>query len=121
MRNQPIVWKQSKGTVSVKAPDAKEVFLAGSFNEWSSTSHPMERRPDGTWTTALDLAPGHYEYKFVIDGQWCCEPGCDRNYQGCPACVPNAFGTMNRVLDVAEHQGPRKPHSTAGPRCTDES
>ena len=100
MMNRPKLWTQSKGEVSVTAPDANEVFLAGTFNEWSPTSHPMRRLPDGIWTTTLDLEPGHYEYKFVIDGQWCCEPGCDAPYDGCSACVPNSFGTMNRIVEV---------------------
>lgn len=97
---------KSGGTlVSARAPEAKEVFVAGAFNDWNPRSHPLKRNSDGLWVLALDLPPGRHEYKFVIDGQWCCEPGCDKPYDGCPGCVANQFGTMNRVLvveDVAE-------------------
>jgi len=86
--------------VSVNAPNAKKVFLTGSFNEWNAESNPMQRRADGSWGTKLDLAPGRYEYKFVIDGTWCCEPGCDDSRTDSPNCVPNPFGTMNCVLVV---------------------
>lgn len=86
--------------VSTKAPNAKAVFVAGTFNDWNSTSLPLKRTSDGHWVRTLDLPAGRYEYKFVIDGEWCCEPGCDKTYDGCPGCVANKFGTMNRVLVV---------------------
>lgn len=82
------------------APHAGIVFLAGTFNGWDPTATPLTRRADGTWAVALDLPPGRYEYKFVVDGRWCCEPGCEEPAAGCPDCVPNPFGTMNRVLEV---------------------
>jgi hypothetical protein len=86
--------------VSTKAPKAREVFVAGTFNDWNPKSHPLKRTGDGQWVLTLDLPPGRYEYKFVIDGEWCCEQGCDKPYDGCPNCVANQFGTMNRVLVV---------------------
>ncbi len=55
---------------------------------------------DGKWTVTIPLPPGRHEYKFVVDGQWCCEPGCEAEYRGCAKCVPNTLGTMNRFLEV---------------------
>lgn len=53
------------------APLATNVSVAGLFNEWNSTSHPMQRRPDdGWWYTELEVFPLEYEYKIVVDGQW---------------------------------------------------
>jgi hypothetical protein len=46
------------------------------------------------------LPPGRYEFKFVVDGAWCCEPGCEGPHHGCPKCVPNSSGTMNRLIEV---------------------
>jgi len=44
--------------------------------------------------------PGRYEYKFIVDGTWWCEPGVpDELYAGEDA-VLNAFGTKNRVIEV---------------------
>jgi hypothetical protein len=88
--------------VSTKAPDARNVFIAGTFNDWNPCSDPLTRTGDGHWVLTLDLPPGRYEYKFVVDGEWCCEPGCDKAHHGCPGCVPNQFGTMNRVLVVQD-------------------
>jgi 1,4-alpha-glucan branching enzyme len=82
------------------APEAKTVSVAGTFNNWRVDANPLTRDPDGTWRTSLALAPGRYEYKFIIDGKWCCEPGADGIYDGRGGCVCNEFGTMNRVLEV---------------------
>ena len=97
---------QPHNAVCTTAPDAKAVFVAGTFNGWNAESHPLARTRDGRWTLTLDLPPGRYEYKFIIDGQWCCEQGCDQPHDGCPGCVANPFGTMNRVLVVEEAAEP---------------
>ena len=81
------------------APSAQAVSLAGNFNGWNPAATPMAKDADGNWGVAVDLAPGRHEFKFVVDGQWCCEPGCDATHD-CPKCVPNPFGTMNRVIEV---------------------
>jgi len=83
------------------APDAQSVFVAGTFNDWQPDATPMVRDDEGEWETSLPLSPGRYEYKFVVDDRWCCELGCEHEHRGCPKCVPNEFGTMNRVLEVA--------------------
>lgn len=98
--------------VSIMAPDAKEVFVAGTFNNWSAHAQRLKRTgKDGHWVATLDLPPGRYEYKFIVDGEWCCELGCDQQYSGCPNCVPNEFGTMNRLLLVEPPDGEGMPAS----------
>jgi AMP-activated protein kinase-like protein len=87
------------------SPEAKTVFLAGSFNEWNPEATPMERQGDGGWSVSLKLPAGHYEYKFVVDGDWCCEPGRG-DTEACPHCVPNSFGTMNCFLEVPASAAP---------------
>jgi hypothetical protein len=44
------------------------VSLRGTFNDWGEW--PLELQADGTWTITVCLAPGIYEYKFFINGQW---------------------------------------------------
>lgn len=97
-----------------EAPSAGSVLIAGTFNNWSSTATPMTRRSDGRWVAHLKLPPGHHEYKFIVDGKWCCSPGCaDGPHVNCHRCVPNAFGTMNRVLDLQSSvSSPQKEHPT---------
>jgi len=100
--------------VSTKAPGAKKVFVAGTFNDWNPRSHPLKCTGDGHWVVRLDLPTGRHEYKFVIDGEWCCEQGCDKPYDGCSGCVENQFGTMNRVLVVEQAAEPsRRQHQLA--------
>lgn len=98
--------KKSKGTkatvIQCRAAEAKAVFLAGTFNRWKPDATPMAKDANGNWRVALDLKPGRYEFKFVIDGAWCCEPDHDTPHHDCMNCVPNAFGTMNHVVQVAK-------------------
>ncbi len=87
--------------ISCPGEGAKQIFLAGTFNGWNTRALPMQRNAAGEWTAEVDLVPGVYQYKFVIDGEWSCEPGCDSKNLTCEKCVPNPFGTMNRKLEVA--------------------
>lgn len=91
--------KQKTTEFRCKAPDAESVFVAGTFNDWNPTATPLERSGNGDWSAHLDLAPGRYEFKFIVDGDWCCAPGCEADHV-CPDCVPNDCGTMNRLLEV---------------------
>ena len=92
--------RANEQTFTVRAPQAREVYVAGTFNGWDPKATPMLPAAHGEWGVAMHLAPGRYEYKFVVDGQWCCEPGCDGPHAGCPNCVPNELGSMNCVLRV---------------------
>jgi hypothetical protein len=72
--------------------EAKQVILAGSFNNWDEHAVKMERTPDG-WELRAELPPGRYEYKFIVDGVWIDDPANkDR--------VTNEHGTRNSVLLV---------------------
>ena len=93
--------KTQQVEISCRAPRAKAVLVAGTFNDWKPDATPLHNHlPNSKWAVTLPLPAGRYEYKFVVDGQWCCEPGCEHEHRGCPKCVPNEFGTMNRVLEV---------------------
>lgn len=54
--------------------NAKSVALAGTFNNWNTQSTPMTRK-GADWSVSIDLAPGTYRYKFVVDGdRWTVDP-----------------------------------------------
>lgn len=55
-------------------PSANSVAVAGSFNDWNGNQLFLEKTDDG-WSMAYVLAPGNYEYKYVVDGQWIADPG----------------------------------------------
>ncbi len=71
---------------------ANQVSIAGDFNEWDPSRLLLTRESDGRWAGRVKLAPGEYEYLFVVDGEWQLDPGAD--------AVPNPFGTRNSVLRV---------------------
>ncbi|MFN2516212.1 MAG: alpha/beta fold hydrolase [Pyrinomonadaceae bacterium] len=55
-------------------PNAKSVALAGTFNNWSTQSTPMTRK-GANWSVSINLAPGTYRYKFVVDkDRWTVDP-----------------------------------------------
>jgi 1,4-alpha-glucan branching enzyme len=81
-------------TLSLQAPGAASVCMAGSFNRWSRDAHCM-RGPgrDGAWTILLDLPPGRYEYLFVLDGsEWVPDPAAP--------FADDGLGGRNSVLVV---------------------
>ena len=51
-------------------PGVKEIFLTGSFNNWSKTANKMIG-PDSRnlFTTKVVLKPGKHEYKFLLEGK----------------------------------------------------
>jgi 1,4-alpha-glucan branching enzyme len=75
------------------APQAKRVSLAGNFNNWNTRQLGAKKDSSGNWSVRLSLKPGRYEYKFFVDGSWVNDPRCS-------ACVPNAFGTQNCIVEI---------------------
>jgi 5'-AMP-activated protein kinase regulatory beta subunit len=56
---------------AVKAPGAHEVKLAGDFNGWVPDRNVLTLKEDGgVWKKFVFLAPGSYQYKYVIDNEW---------------------------------------------------
>lgn len=69
---------------------AKDVKLAGSFNNWRPESMGQV---GSKWSLPVELTPGRYEYKFVVDGEWILDP---QN----PYAVTKENGIVNSVLVV---------------------
>jgi 1,4-alpha-glucan branching enzyme len=80
-------------TFKLEASEAKEAILVGDFNSWDVKKHTMKKDNKGRWTKIVTLAPGRYEYKFLVDGQWQNDPNNDQ-------MVANSFGTLNNILTV---------------------
>jgi len=75
------------------SPTAKEVKVAGEFNDWRPESTPLTKTKDGDWVVRLALRAGEYEYRLVVDGQWIEDPEADQR-------VANPYGGFNSVLRV---------------------
>jgi len=76
------------------APNAKEVFVVGDFNNWKmDDSSRLALDETGDWRKSFYLLPGRYRYKFVADGLWFWDP---QN----PEKEPNPYGDFDSVFKV---------------------
>ena len=88
-----VTQKMMKTEFSLSAPQAQSVFVAGDFNQWNPSSHPLKMDAQGVWRILLILNPGQYEYRFLVDGEW-------QNHPSCIPSVENPFGTSNSLKIV---------------------
>lgn len=79
--------------LSLLAPEATDVTVAGDFNGWRPDATPLKNTGVGKWVVRLMLRSGQYEYRFVVDGRWGEDPQAARR-------VANPFGEFNSVLVV---------------------
>lgn len=75
------------------SPQARDIYVAGSFNDWNPQANRLSPQGNGKWTTELALTPGKYEYRLVVDGVWTDDPMSAES-------APNPFGGFNSVLRV---------------------
>lgn len=75
--------------------DAHTVTVAGTFNDWDSRAEPLgDGDGDGVWEATVRLAPGNYQYKFVVNTtDWFTD-----EFAG--EFAPDGFGGRNSVLHV---------------------
>jgi chromosome partitioning protein len=79
---------------SLDAPHASTVRVTGKFNNWSKDGVALKKDPkDGLWKAVVDIRPGEYEYRFIVDGAWMRDTGNKR-------FIPNGFGQENSILVV---------------------
>jgi Glycogen recognition site of AMP-activated protein kinase/Domain of unknown function (DUF3471) len=72
--------------------DAAVVVLTGAFNGWNQSQLLFGREGD-EWVCRVDLDPGVYQYKFVVDGDWLLDPSN-------PDTVEDEAGNVNNVIEV---------------------
>jgi len=73
-------------------PDARVVALAGTFNNWNQSQLLFGREGD-EWVCRIDLDPGVYTYKFIVDGNWLLDPSN-------PDTQEDEAGNVNNVIEV---------------------
>lgn len=78
---------------SFEDPHAQSIFIAGSINEWNTTSDPLQKDEDGVWKIVLQLPEGKYSYKFIVDGNWLFD-------QDNPDVEDDGYGGSNSVVEV---------------------
>ena len=73
---------------------ARRVALAGSFNDWSTSAHPLIRaRSTGIWTAIVALPPGEHLFMYVVDDEWISPPLAE-DY------ADDGFGSKNGIVVV---------------------
>ena len=73
--------------------EATSVALVGSFNDWNKESNPMTKGDDGVWKCTMKLAPGKYEYQFVVNStDWKSDPKAEK--------VDNKYEGKNSVIEI---------------------
>lgn len=77
----------------VRAEGARQVAVTGDFTQWSNQGFALAPVAGGDWSITLELAPGEYQYRLIVDGEW-------RDHPEAGERVPNPFGTYNSVLKV---------------------
>lgn len=73
-----------------------QIYLAGNFNQWNAANAQYLMKDDdgdGVWSITVKLAPGTYQYKYVIDGKW-----TQDTYA--PAETADGFGGRNSQFEV---------------------
>jgi 1,4-alpha-glucan branching enzyme len=72
---------------------ARSVSVAGDFNDWSPSAHPLTRR-GSRWSAVVVLPAGEHKFMFVVDGaQWIVPPLAE-DY------MDDGFGSRNGVVIV---------------------
>jgi len=67
--------------------------VVGTFNDWKPGATPLTCLGAGKWAREVPLAPGRYEYRFVVNDEWMDDPKAK-------AFVSNPHGGRNALLDV---------------------
>ncbi|MBN8597665.1 MAG: AAA family ATPase [Planctomycetes bacterium] len=72
----------------------RKVSIAGSFNNWSDTSHVMRLNEElGVLELCVPIEPGNHQYRLVVDGNWTADPHNSN-------AELNPFGELNSVVMV---------------------
>ncbi len=74
-------------------PHAKEVFVAGDFNAWRLGDEAKLEKKNGVWVKTINLPPGRYRYRFVVDGKWVDDPNN-------PLKEKNPYGELDSLLNI---------------------
>ncbi len=85
--------QEGKVCFRVPAAGAEKVTVAGSFNSWDPETTHLHPVGEGWWEACIELAPGLYEYAYLIDGVWTVPPEAK-------STVDDGFGGRNGTLEV---------------------
>lgn len=86
--------KERKIVFSLKASDDDVVMIAGDFTDWKLQELQLTKRRNGSlWQTSMNLRPGSYQYKYLVNDSWLPDPANKKT-------VDNGLGSANSVISV---------------------
>lgn len=79
----------------------EEVTLAGEFNGWDAFATELVKGEDGVFRVTLELAPGTYQWKMLLEGNWVqnMETIVDRISPKPDRFIPDPYGGRNAQND----------------------
>ncbi len=82
-------------------PDARRVALTGELTQWDQKGMPLSSlgKTGFFYLTADVQGPARVEYKFIVDGEWVCDPFC-------PNAIDNGVGEQNSYFVIGDLREP---------------
>ena len=82
-------------------PDARRVALTGELTQWDQKGMALSPLgKTGFFYLTVDIqGPARVEYKFIVDGEWVCDPFC-------PNAIDNGVGEQNSYFIVGDLREP---------------
>jgi cyclomaltodextrinase len=91
------------GTAEAGASAEHKIYLAGSFNGWSTTKTPLTGpNRNGEYSVDVPLGPGRYTYKFFADGKWTPDPNSSDTEN-------DGMGGKNSVVTISAEKAANAP------------
>src|SRR5690606_32767916 len=89
------VRKTQQGLLFVQPVNgAHNLAVAVDFNQWDPNRTPMQRDDQlGIWQAIVQVPPGRYRYRLVVDGRWVADP-----YN--QVVESNSFGEVDNVIEA---------------------
>jgi|WetSurMetagenome_2_1015567.scaffolds.fasta_scaffold00571_15 hypothetical protein len=97
---------------------ADNVFISGSFNNWSTMNIPMVkevitdnktgRAQTSVWKADINLKPGRYTYKYIVDGKWISDPGNEKQEEEDGRGRVSVFYMPSNIFELASRPNARK-------------
>lgn len=81
----PVVFKWP-----AQSQPTRHVYLTGSWDNWRKKIPLVKSTND--FSTIINLNPGRYEYKFLVDGRWMIDDSSPK--------TENQMGTQNNVIGI---------------------
>ncbi|MFZ5516637.1 MAG: alpha-amylase family glycosyl hydrolase [Candidatus Zhuqueibacterota bacterium] len=101
-RDYPVQFRLSDSLFSgTYEASIESVSVVGEFNGWNPGVNPMTNfNRDDEWSAWIDLDPGEYEYKFVVNGKhWIPDPAN-------PARIADGWNGFNSIMSARLNLAP---------------